>query len=129
MVSDYWLPKSMMLYPHKASFSLGSANWSINLWGKTVAATTIIRFMFLFSLSYEAWNRFVAFIVVVLILFPGLVQFTDSSFFSMVGFGKKLRELQIEEWKGYVCLTDTSNYQILKGFIFIYLYLRYIPCI
>ncbi|RZB53562.1 SPX domain-containing membrane protein isoform A [Glycine soja] len=35
--------------------------------------------------------------------------FTDISFFSMVGYCKKLRELQIQEWKGYYI-----NYKLMK---------------
>ncbi|KAL5143855.1 SPX domain-containing membrane protein [Glycine soja] len=45
----------------------------------------------------------------VLILVPGLLQFSDISFLSMVGYGKKLRELQIQEWKGYYI-----NYKLMK---------------
>lgn len=59
---------------------------------------------------------------VLTLLVPGLLQFTDISFFSMVGYCKKLRELQIQEWKGYVYLTEISYYQIIEGFLFIYLY-------
>ncbi|KAH1199702.1 SPX domain-containing membrane protein [Glycine max] len=36
-------------------------------------------------------------------------MFTDISFFSMVGYCKKLRELQIQEWKGYYI-----NYKLMK---------------
>ncbi|CAJ1817362.1 unnamed protein product [Sphenostylis stenocarpa] len=43
----------------------------------------------------------------VLTLVPGLLQFTDI--LRMVGYGKKLRELQIQEWKGYYI-----NYKLMK---------------
>jgi len=36
----------------------------------------------------------------------------------MVGYGKKLRELQIQEWKGYVHLI--ISVKILKIFIYLY---------
>lgn len=69
---------------------------------------------------------------VLTLLVPGLLQFTDISFFSMVGYCKKLRELQIQEWKGYVYLTEISYYQIIEGFLFIYLFIyirQNIPCL